>query len=214
MKKKLTRDKIITAAFAFADKHGLAELSMRNLAETLGVKAMSLYNHIDNKDQIIHEITDKAVGEIYLPKEDANWRKEIEKRCHSAYRVLRCHQWLTHQLLTGVNSGIQNLRYFDQTLATFNNAGFTLPEADYAINAMDSFIYGFTSIENHFPFKPEEYASAAKEYAPLIKEYGLPALYELNMAIANKKHKGVQSFDYGLKLLLDSLERQLNDNKA
>ena len=207
--KKLTKDQIIKTAFEYADQNGLETLSMRKISEKLNVKAMSLYNHVQNKDDILGELVEVGVSEIYLPIPGKSWKTEIKKRCNSAHEVLLDHRWLAMLLLTRINSGPVNLRYYDRTIGTLKEAGFSLQEADHAVNALDSHIFGFTLIELNFPFKQNEYAQAAAQYMHLIPQDHLPYLYDLTTMVASKKHKGIQDFNFGLDMILEGLTKKL-----
>src|SRR3990172_11478457 len=70
----LTRDRIIDAAVTLADQHGADELSMRKLGAELGVEAMSLYNHVANKDEILDGMIDHVFSTIPLPDPTQDWR--------------------------------------------------------------------------------------------------------------------------------------------
>ena len=70
----LTRRRVLRAAVALADRGGVAALSMRKLAQELGVEAMSLYHHVASKEAILDGIVDVVFGEIELPSGDVGWR--------------------------------------------------------------------------------------------------------------------------------------------
>jgi AcrR family transcriptional regulator len=137
---------------------GLAALSMRKLAQALGVKAMSLYNHVANKDDIIDGMVELVVAEIALPSLTVDWPTAMRQRATSAHAVLLRHPWATMALMSRVNVGPAMLRYIDATLGCLVEAGFSYPLADYAWNAIDSHIYGFTLQALNFPFEADEYA--------------------------------------------------------
>src|SRR3954469_17467860 len=89
----LNRERVLHAAVAFADEHGIAALSMRKLGEALGVEAMSLYNHVANKDELLGGMVDVVFGEIDLPAGKADWKTAMRERAQSARRALRRHPW-------------------------------------------------------------------------------------------------------------------------
>ena len=80
----LTRERILRAAIDLADTDGLDALSMRKLAKAVGVEAMSLYNHVANKDDLLDGIVDLVVAEIYVPRAEGDWRAELRHRATSA----------------------------------------------------------------------------------------------------------------------------------
>ena len=81
---RLSRDRVLQAATAIADRSGLDALTIRSLAAELGTKPMSVYHHVANKDEILDGIVDLVVGEIELPEIGGDWRAEMERRATSA----------------------------------------------------------------------------------------------------------------------------------
>ena len=75
----LTRERVLRAAVAFADANGIGTLSMRKLGEALGVEAMSLYNHVANKDQLLDGMVDLVFSEIDLPDVGADWKTAMRR---------------------------------------------------------------------------------------------------------------------------------------
>ena len=203
----LTRVRVLRAALTLADTDGLDALTMRALGAALGVKAMSLYNHVKDKEDVLDGIVELVVSEIEAPSPAAPWREAMERRAHSAHGVLMRHPWACGLLMSRVNVSPSMLTYIDATLACLTRAGFSLPMADHAWNAMDCFIYGFTLQRLNFPFAPKDYAAAAAGYLPSLSAAQYPAMHALTVQVATGGHDGVQSLDFGLGLILDGLER-------
>ncbi|MFI6568023.1 TetR/AcrR family transcriptional regulator C-terminal domain-containing protein [Nocardia fluminea] len=201
----LTRERVLRAAIELADQQGLAALSMRNLAKAVGVEAMSLYNHVANKDDLYDGIIDLVVAEIYVPRAGGDWRTELRRRAVSAHEVLLNHRWATGLLGSRVNVGPAMLRYVDATLSCLITAGFTYEQADRAWNALDSHIYGFTVQAVNFPLDPSEYASAAQRFLPLIPAETHPHMHALAALVITGTHSGTADFTFGLDLLLEGL---------
>lgn len=208
---RLSTDRVLETALRIADRDGLETLSMRNLAAELGVKAMSLYNHVANKDAIIDGIVDWVVTEIELPPRSTDWKTAMRRRAHSAHRVLLQHRWATGAIVSRVNAGPGMLRYVDATVGCLYDAGFSYEMADHIWNAMDSHIYGFTLQELNFPFQPDEHAGTAREFLPQIPSGEYPDFVALARLVAEGKHAGVHDFAFGLNLILDGLERYRGD---
>lgn len=202
----LTRETILATAEAFADR-GLESLTMRKLAEALGVEAMSLYNHVANKDDLFDGMVDRVIAEIELPGPGADWRAAMRQRALSAHAMLLRHPWASMLIVSRFNTGPAMLRYMDATLACLHGAGFSYALADHAMNAMDSHIYGFTLLKANFPLLEEEYASAAAHFLPLLNPATHPALRGLVLEIVDGRHSGINHFEFGLDLLLDGLAR-------
>ncbi|WP_159842793.1 TetR/AcrR family transcriptional regulator C-terminal domain-containing protein [Nocardia sp. CY41] len=207
----LTRDAVLRAAVRLADEHGLAALSMRRLAQTLGVEAMSLYNHVRNKDDLLDGIADLVIAEMAPPAVGGDWKAALRARSISAHEVLLRHPWATGLIGTRINVGPAMLRYIDATVGCLREAGFSLPEADRAWNALDSHLYGFTLQELNFPLQPAEYSSAAQQFLTLIPAEEYPHMNALAQLVIDGKHSGIADFGFGLELILDGLERLLTE---
>ncbi len=206
----LSRDLVLLKAIQLADDGGIDALSMRKLAEALGVKAMSLYNHVKNKDDLIDSMVDQVVREMALPNSDANWKAAMRERAVSTHDVLLHHPWATMPLVSRVNVGPAMLRRIEATLGCLQAAGFSLPMADHAWNAMDSHIYGFTLQALNFPFENTEYAAAAANYIEMIPPETYPHMNQLTHLVMGGEYNGLHDFEFGLSLVLDGLERLLN----
>lgn len=194
-------------AVRLADEHGIEALSMRRLAQALGVEAMSLYNHVANKEDVLNGIVDLVVAEIELPAIGADWKAVMRRRAISAHEVLLRHPWAALLIVSHLNTGPVMLRYVDATIGCLREAGFSYEMADHAWNAIDSHIYGFTLQELNFPLDPSEYVDAAKRFFPLLPADQYPHMRALAQLLIDGEHRGVHDFEFGLDLLLDGLER-------
>lgn len=201
----LSRERILRTAVRLADKSGLDSLSMRKLAQALGVEAMSLYNHVGNKDDVLDGMADLVVSEIEVPEIGGEWQQALRKRAISAHAVLRRHAWSPLLIASRINVGPAMLRYINATLGCLREAGFSYELADRAWNALDSHIYGFTLLELNFPLERTEFVSAAQQFIPLLPRQQFPYMHDLTQLVIDGKHQGVQSFEFGLDLLLDGL---------
>lgn len=203
----LTPERVLTTALKMADKKGLDALSMRNLAQTLGVEAMSLYNHVPGKERLLDGLVELVVAELELPAVGGDWKKAMRGRALTAHQVLMRHPWATMLLVSRMNVGPNMLRYVDRTVGCLRAAGFSWAMSDYAWNTLDAFTYGFTLQRLNFPLEPAQYASAAKQFLPMIPEAQFPSMNGLSQEIIAGRHDGLQHLELGLDLLLDGLER-------
>src|SRR4029453_9229018 len=119
----LTRQRVLEAALALADRGGIESLSMRKLAQELGVEAMSLYHHVANKDEILDGLVDIVFGEIALPPAPA-WGPAMRQRAASAREALRRPPWATPLMESRATPGPANLRPHDAVLGGLRGAGF------------------------------------------------------------------------------------------
>ena len=206
----LSRQRVMRCALRLADKDGLEVLSMRKLAQALGVKAMSLYNHVNNKDDIIDGIVDIVVSEIAVPDLKDDWKTAMRSRALSAHEVLLRHPWATLPMVSRINVGPAMLRYVDATLGCLLEAGFSSEMADRACNALDSHIYGFTLQELNFPVETAAYATTAAKYLPMIPADKYPYMNRLSQQVADGRYDGINKFEFGLDLLLEGLDEHKN----
>ncbi|MBX2865077.1 MAG: TetR/AcrR family transcriptional regulator C-terminal domain-containing protein [Leptolyngbyaceae cyanobacterium MAG.088] len=212
----LSRDLILQTAIQLADDHGIEALSMRKLAQQLGVKAMSLYNHVANKDDLIDGMVDIVAGEIEVPAVGGDWKQAMRQRAISAHQVLLRHPWATMEMVSRANVGPAMLRYVNATLGCLVEAGFSFEMADHVWNALDSHIYGFTLQKLNFPFEETEYADAAKQYVSMLPVKTYPYLNKLTHYVIDGQYHGIHDFEFGLDLIFNSLDsfRKASDSLA
>lgn len=204
---RLDRDGILAEAVAMADAAGLESLTMRALATRLRVEAMSLYHHVANKDALIDGMVDRIVGEIPLPDPARPWLSEMRQRAHAALAVLMRHPWAPMPILSRIHTGPNMLAHWDRTHGCLLAAGFDHEGADRAHHLIDNHIYGYALQELHFPLRPEDYASSAESFLPQIPTADYPHLRGIAEAVAAGDYDGRNSFDFGLEIILEGLDR-------
>lgn len=208
----LTRERVLSAAVDLVDERGLDALTMRELGARLGVEAMSLYNHVSNKDDIIDGMVDLVVSEIELPSDASDWKSAMRSRAISAHSVFSRHPWASALIDSRQSSGPARLRYLDRVLGTLRRAGFTLESAARAFSLLDSYVYGFRMQQlNSAPgddMSPEDMAKAFLSALP-AEEY--PYLREMAIEYSmNAEHDEAAEFAFGLDLILDTLDGLLH----
>lgn len=211
-KQSLSRDKILKKAIRLADQHGVSALSMRKLAQALGVEAMSLYNHIDNKEDLLDGMVDNVVAQFALPDESQHWKIALRTSVISTHDVLLAHPWVTLLLLSRIMTGEAMLSYSNAHFGCLLNAGFSHPLTDHGWNAINNHLYGFTLGEINSPVQPEDYAKAAVQYLPMIPEERYPHIRSMMQVIIDGEHSGVNDFEFGLDLILNGLEERGETN--
>jgi AcrR family transcriptional regulator len=212
---RLNRDRVLSAAIALADGAGIESLTMRRLGEELGVEAMSLYNHVANKEDLLNGMVDAVFGEIELPSHSDDWKTAMRKRSVSFRAALSRHPWATGLKDSGTNPGPATLRHHDRVIGTLRNAGFSIAMTAQAFSALDSYIYGFAMQEKSLPFTTEE-ETAATAHIMLAQlpadEY--PYLAELTADhVLQPGYNYGDEFLFGLELILDGLERWLEQQR-
>ena len=206
----VSRERLLDVAIAIADQGGIAALTMRSVAAELGVKPMSLYHHVANKEAIIDGIIDVVFAEIELPPEDTDWRTALTRRAHSARSVLRRHPWATPFMESRAHPGPATLRHHDAVLGTLRRGGFPLELAGHAYSLLDCYLYGFALEEAALPFTPRNLDDAMAGFMDQFQPEEYPHLVEFAMQrVLRPGYDYAHEFDFGLELILDGLERQL-----
>lgn len=211
----LSKERVLLAALALADESGIESISMRKLAQMLGVKAMSLYNHVANKDEILDGIADMITSEIEIPDIKTDWKVAMRQKAISVREVLLRHPWVLSTYR--VNYGSTRMRYYDSVIGILREAGFSIKMAYQAFMAMDSYVYGFALHEVISPFKVEERPDIAATMQPRITAEDYPYIAEsMGYLLGSNSQEDSTSrsfeseFEFGLNLLLDGLERFKN----
>jgi AcrR family transcriptional regulator len=203
----LSRERVLRAAIALADEGGIEALSMRKLAKELGVEAMSLYNHVANKDEILGGISDLVASEIDLPSDGADWKTAIRQSAISARDAYLRHPWASGLWMTRQSGGPAQLRRADWTLRTLREAGLTKDLIYHAYHIVESHILGFTLQQLNFPYKGEELAGMAATFLEQLPADEYPDFVEHVMQHLEPRQGDEGGFEFGLDLVLDGLER-------
>ncbi len=207
-RRPLSRERVLRAAVAVADAGGISGLTIRSLAQELGVKPMSVYYHVANKDEILDGIVDIVFSEIELPTIGGDWRSEMRRRARSARAVLRRHPWAIGLLESRTAPGPATLRHHDTVLGTLLAAGFSRELTAHAYALIDSYTYGFALQEAGLPFDgPETVTEVA---GPIMERFATGEYpHMVDMATEYYFRPGYDfgdEFDFGLSLLLDGLD--------
>ncbi len=207
----LTPERIIDAAARVADRSGIDHVSMRSVGKELGVEAMSLYHHISGKAALLDALADWIFTQVELPSAAAPWRRAMADRAGSARRALARHSWSLGLIESRRWPGPALLRHHDTVLGNLRSNGFPVALASHAFSAIDAYVYGFVLTELNLPIEAGE---SAEQFVDSIREL-LPAErypYLVEMItdqVAGKDYRYADEFEFGLALVLDSLERHL-----
>jgi AcrR family transcriptional regulator len=205
----LSRDRVLRAAVAFADQSGVGPLSMRKLGEALGVEAMSLYNHVANKGELLDGMVDLVFSEIDLPPGGADWKTAMRQRAVSARQALSRHPWAIGLMESRSSPGPATLRHHDTVIGSLREAGFSIEMAAHAFTVLDSYIYGFALQEASLPFDTaEETAEMAQTILARFPPDEYPHLTELTLEhVLQPGYNYGNEYGFGLDLILGGLER-------
>jgi AcrR family transcriptional regulator len=202
----LSKERVLRAALELADAEGIEALSMRRLAKELGVEAMSLYNHVANKNEILGGIIDLVAGEFDLPADESDWKTAMRRNAISSRDVLLRHRWATSIWMTQ-GGGPARLRNGDWMLRTLREAGFS-PELIYhAFHILESYVLGYTLQQLNFPYTGEELAGLAADFLKQIPVEDYPDLVEHIHQHIEPHDEETSGFELGLDLILDGLDR-------
>ena len=215
----LSRERVLDAAIRLADEGGIEALSMRKLARALGVEAMSLYNHIANKADLVDAIADLVVSEIELPTGSEEWDVAVRTSAISAYETFMRHPWACSLVMSPTKTRaprVPRLGYIEWLLGRLREAGFS-PELTYhAYHTLDSHILGFTlwhlghSAGAKDIAGEQDFADFATSFIEELRADGYPYLAEhAEQHLAGVEGEG--EFEFGLDLILDGLKRVRGD---
>lgn len=203
----LSKERVLRAAVALADREGLDALSMRRLADELGAGAMTLYHYVASKDELLDGMVDIVFDEIQPPAGD-DWKAAMRQRSLSARKVLARHPWATGLMESLTYPGPANLRHREAVTACLRRAGFSIEMTAHANWILDSYVYGFALQEASLPFDTaEELAEMADDvFLPQTPADTYPHLHELAVGLMDAGYDPADEFTFGLDLILDALE--------
>ena len=221
MRAPLSKERVLHAAVALAARDGIESLTMRKLADELGVGAMSLYYYVPNKEQLIDGMVDIVFGEIEPPSTDVDWKTAMRRRAISTREALNRHRWAVGLMESRMTPGPASLRLREAILRCLREAGFSIEMTIQAYSVQDAYVYGFALQEKSLPFESaEESTEVAEEhvrrFAELAEERRMAALaeefpYLAEMVaghVAKVGYDFTTAFEYGLDLILDALEQR------
>jgi AcrR family transcriptional regulator len=212
---RLNRDRVLRAAVGLADSHGIEALSMRRLAEELGVVPMALYKHVANKDELLDGMVEVIVAEIDPPTPDTEWKAAVRLRVLSARQMLLRHPWARSVLESRTTHTPAVLDYLESTIGIFLADGFSADLTHHVMHAMGSRMWGFTqelfdaSADPARP--PVDPAVQAAQLEAMAERY--PQILRISAAATHDDSVVAHGcddrfeFEFALDLLLDGFER-------
>jgi AcrR family transcriptional regulator len=207
----LSRERVLRTAVALADDAGIDAVSMRNLAQELGVVPMALYKHVANKDELLDGMVDIVIGEIDPPDPDLDWRSAVRKRVLSARDALLRHPWTRRVMEAQTAPTPVVMGYLDSTIGLFLGGGLSVDLTHHVMHALGSRVFGFTQElhQDGHVSDPDELAAIAHQLAELFPNVVTIA--------TNRPHEAESvvgagcddqfEFEFALDLLLDGFDR-------
>ncbi len=197
---------MLHAAVRLADTAGIESLSMRRLGQELGVEAMALYNHVDNKEDLLDGMVDVVVSEIAPPATGADWKTAIRGRALSAREVLMRHPWAPRVIESRTDPTPTVMAHLDAILGILRDGGFSLDLTHHALHVLGSRLLGFTQEL----FDDSDGPDASPEMAAVLLQQMLqpyPNISAMVQEISHDEDSDQVEFEFALDLILDGLER-------
>jgi AcrR family transcriptional regulator len=204
----LSRERILESALALVDATGLESLTMRKLGQELGFEAMSLYNHVANKDDLIDGILDLVLAEAELPSAAGPWDVAVRTSAISVHDALRRHQWACPLLMLPGRIRPARLQYMDALLGCLRDGGFSAETTFTAYHVLDGHILGFSLWEASHTYSDIDVAEMTERFKSTITPELYPHLTEhAQQHFTDGPHSNVRAFEFGLDLILDGLKK-------
>ncbi len=212
----VTREHLVREALALLDEVGFDGLTMRRLAERLGVQAASLYNHVRDKDELLTLLADAICGEIRDSSSASGqpWRKQLEALGWDYRRVLLAHRDAARVLVATPPMGPRRMRLIEQVLAVLRRAGFSDEDVADAASVFNTLITGFVLDETRAFISADLPEVPADEMRGQVERWFKslpPERFPTVVALADQllENNMDRPFELGLGLLLDGLELRL-----
>lgn len=203
----LSRERVLRAAVALADESGIEALSMRRLAQELGVEAMSLYHYFASKNELLAGMLQLVYTEFERPAPDGDWRDALRRSAISAHHTLLRHPWACNLIGQPMGPSPTQFEWMDSILGRLRSAGFSAEMTHHAYHALDSHIVGFTLWVLPYLALADAQPDLGNRALESARQAELPHLAEhIDYHLADRPDD-TSEFDFGLDLLLDSLER-------
>lgn len=213
-KPPLDREQLIKAALGLLDKVGLNGLTMRNLADELGIKAGSLYWHVRSKEELLDLLADAVCTGITEPSKEWHWRKRLETIAYEYRRALLVHRDAAQILAGTLPTGENRLRLMESVLSALVAAGFMPQDVVYAAFLVNDYVTQFVLDEGQFisiPKNPDAQMPpshlALQRFFTSLPAEAYPSIVRLGQDLVNIDMD--ERFRFGVEILLDGLENRL-----
>ncbi len=204
-RRPLTRERIIEAAVAFADEHGIDALSMRKLGQVLGVEAMSLYNHVAGKDDILDGMVQHLFAGIGPIDTAGDWKVTARAAATAAKNAFAAHEWAVPLISTRETTSEASFGIMDVMIGMLLADGYDPETAHHAWHVIASHVLGYAFQEANSVFGRRD-DQAREEAEQLLREYGriFPNLAAVATYLMECSHD--EEFQYGLDIILSGIE--------
>jgi AcrR family transcriptional regulator len=202
---------VLRAAVAMADATGIEAVSMRKLADELGVVPMALYKHVAGREELLDGMVDIVVGEIDPPAVGADWKGAVRQRILSARRSLQRHPWAPGVIESRSDASPAMLAYLDSMIGMFLAGGFSADLIHHALHALGSRLLGFTQeiLNDSQDLDPQALEAIASQMEGIYPNVAVMtrAVYHDEASVVGQGCDDQFEFEFALDLLLDGLDR-------
>jgi AcrR family transcriptional regulator len=203
---RLSREQVARAALELCDVHGLGALSMRRLAEHLGVGTMTLYGYFRSKDELLDALVDAAVADREPVELCGSWQEQLRQLMHATRRGLSRHPSLVKVRAERPVLRPEALRFAEAGISILRGAGFGRQEAARSFRLLFTYVFGYVS------FSPDEAAEDARRQSRaavgILPPDEFPAVHDTAEELAEAM-AGQETFDFGLDRIIDGLAAHL-----
>lgn len=216
-KQGLTVERIVRAGIEIADAEGLGALSMRRVAERLGVGTMSLYTYVPSKAELVDVMFDRAIGEAARSDVDGGWRERLTDIAWAAWDLYARHPWLLQVMaMSRPPLGPNSIAEYDHNLRAVDGIGLTELEMDSVVNLVSVYVQGSaraaaeaaTSVQDTGVTDDEWWST----YGPLLEKVFDPEKHPVAARVGQVAGETFQSaydarhgFEFGLARILDGV---------
>ncbi len=187
---------------------------MRKLGQQLGFEAMSLYNHVANKDDLLDGILDLVLAESDPPAADEDWETAIRQSAVSMHDALARHPWASPLLMAPGRIRPARLQYIEALLGRLRDAGFSAETTYTAYHVLDAHILGFSLWEASHTYSAIDVAEMTERFQSAFTSGAYPNLTEhAEQHRSEGAHRELSAFEYGLALILDGLRKIHRDER-
>ena len=208
---RLNRDEVLRAAVRLADEAGIEALSMRHLAQRIGVVPMALYKHVANKAELLDGMVDVIVGDIDLATPSPDWKRAVREQVLSARRALLRHPWALQVIESRTAASPVVLDYMNSLIGLFRAGGLSVDLTHHVMHALGTRMWGFTREVFPTPAPPADPAARAAMFEHFAERY--PHIVEMATAASHDEASTVGGgcddqfeFEFTLDLMLDGFE--------
>ncbi len=205
---QLTRQRVMAAAIELADRDGIESISMRKLAQDLGVEAMSLYTHVRNKNDLLDGMTDTVISQIPVNTEGADWKASLRRLALAARSVMLRHPWAPRLVQAQAAPGPAALHYINTVLGILREGGFSIAQTHHALHILGSHLLGFTQalFDDSGDLDPQAATALADALGtshPHVVEMALAVTHDGTLGRCDDNTE----FEFALDFILDGLAR-------